>query len=167
MIGNTFILLFDYLVSTRIGNIVAVFLGVLIFYCMFRLVVKLIDYLVFKRLVNIILDTIYDEENEDYEQLPVFNHEDERGHKKDQKHDKIHEAERFRDMENKFKGKANFRGKKQIVGVSKPLGRWTAGVMKQWIKKNQNIDMNLINDLGYFRASVMNEKKSHGIDINR
>ena len=66
MIGNTFILLFDYLVSTRIGNIVAVFLGVLIFYCIFRLVVKLIDYLVFTRLINIILDTIYDDEHEDY-----------------------------------------------------------------------------------------------------
>ncbi len=162
---NTFVLLFDYLVSTRIGNVIAAFLGVLLFYCICKLVLKIIDYIVFTRLVNSILDAIYDDEENEYFE-PVSNREDKKSQMKNKKRDKSR-YEKNLDEEIEFiKGKKKFNKKKQIVGVSKPVGRWTARAMKQWIKKHKNVDMNLINDLGYFQALVSEEKKTQDMNIN-
>ena len=167
---NTFVLLFDYLVSTRIGNAIAVFLGALILYAIFRIVIKIIDYIVFKRLMNMVLKAIYDEDDdEDFSGAPASNQEDEQSQKKDKKRDQIREAERMQNMENEFVAGAtrNRRPRQQIVGMAKPLGKWTARVMKQWMQKHQNIDMNLVNDLGYFQALVIAERKAQGLDVGQ
>jgi len=167
---NTFVLLFDYLVSTRIGNAIAVFLGALILYAIFRIVIKIIDYIVFKRLMNMVLKAIYDEDDDEYfSGAPASNQEDEQSQKKDKKRDQIREAERMQNMENEFVAGAtrNRRPRQQIVGMAKPLGKWTARVMKQWMQKHQNIDMNLVNDLGYFQALVIAERKAQGLDVGQ
>lgn len=170
MEGNTLVLLFDYLVSTRIGNAIAVFLGALILYGIFRLIIKIIDYIVLKRLMSMVLDAVYgdEEDDEEYNSVPASNQEDEQSQKKDKKREQIREAERMQNMENEFiGGHTRKRPKQQIVGVAKPLGKWTARVMKQWMQKHQNIDMNLVNDLGYFQALVIAEKKAQGLDIEQ
>lgn len=162
---NTIVLLFDYLVSTRIGNAISVFLGALILYLIFKLVIKIIDYIVFKRLMNSILQAIYDEEDDEYfSGAPASNQEDEQSQKKDKKRDQIREAERLQNMENEFiGGQTSKKPRQTIVGMAKPLGKWTARVMKQWMQKHQHIDMNLVNDLGYFQALVLAERKAQGI----
>ena len=166
---STIVLLFEYFVSTRIGNAVAVFLGVLLLYAIFRIVIKIIDYIVFKRLMNRILKTIYGDEDEDEANdgiLPASNQEDEQSQKKDKKREQLREAERMQNMENEFiGGKVNSKSKQRIVGMAQPIGKWTARVMKQWIMKHQNIDMNLVNDLGYFQALVIAERKAQGIGM--
>ena len=166
---STIVLLFEYFVSTRIGNAIAVFLGVLLLYAIFRIVIKIIDYIVFKRLMNRILKTIYGDEDEDEANgdiLPSSNQEDEQSQKKDKKREQIREAERMQNMENEFiGGKVHNKPKQRIVGMAQPIGKWTARVMKQWIMKHQNIDMNLVNDLGYFQALVIAERKAQGIGM--
>ena len=164
--GETIILLFEYLISTRIGNLIAVVLSALLLYGLFRLVIKIIDYIVFKRLVNSILKAFYEEEDDDeyFYSAPASNQEDEQSQKKDKKRKQIREAERMNKIENEKKKKQkNTKKKQQIVGVAKPLGKWTARVMKQWMQKHQNIDMNLVNDLGYFQALIIAERKAQGI----
>ena len=165
---STIVLLFEYFVSTRIGNAIAVFLGVLLLYAVFRIVIKIIDYIVFKRLMNRILKTIYGDEDETSgDILPTSNQEDEQSQKKDKKREQLREAERMQNMENEFiGGKVNSKPKQRIVGMAQPIGKWTARVMKQWIMKHQNIDMNLVNDLGYFQALVIAERKAQGIGMD-
>ena len=170
MEGSTFVLLFDYLVSTRLGNAIAIFLGALILYGVFRLVIKIIDYIVFKRLMNSVLKAIYGDEDDDeyFSSAPASNQEDEQSQKKDKKREQIREAERIQNMENEFiGGQTRSKPKQRIVGVMKPIGKWTARVMKQWIQKHQNIDMNLVNDLGYFQALVIAERKAQGLDVGQ
>ena len=43
--------LIAYFLDNKIGNAIAVFIGILLLYGLFRLVVKIIDYIVFKRLM--------------------------------------------------------------------------------------------------------------------
>ena len=238
---NTFVLLFDYLVSTRAGNVIAVFLGALIFYFIFRLIVRIIDYIMFKRLVDGILDVEYDRDdersygkdkeyskkhdfhqiNDDLENGVKYNKTDNRynSHDKNDKKSHVNGADsnytenKFdrdgnktekninyekansqydqnqysdkdskkssanntdRDYKNEFdqeenenekendikRNGAKNRKKRKIVGVAQPVGRWTNGMMRQWIRRNQNIDMNLMNDFGYFQALVDKQKKS-------
>ena len=161
---STLVLLYDYLITTSVGNVIVFFIGALIFYAIFRLVIKIIDYIVFKRLMNRVLQAIYEEEDDEYnDAVPASNHEDEQSQKKDKKREQIREAERMQNMENEFKTRG--KPKQKIVGMAQPLGKWTARVMKQWMQKHQNIDMNLVNDLGYFQALVIAERKAQGIDI--
>ena len=161
---STLVLLYDYLITTRVGNVIVFFIGALIFYAIFRLVIKIIDYIVFKRLMNRVLQAIYEEEDDEYnDAVPASNHEDEQSQKKDKKREQIREAERMQNMENEFKTRG--KPKQKIVGMAQPLGKWTARVMKQWIQKHQHIDMNMVNDLGYFQALVIAERKAQGIDI--
>ena len=116
--------------------------------------------------MNRILKAIYEEEDEDYESAPVSNREDEQSQKKDKKREQIREAERMQNIENEFvAGKTKTRPKQKIVGVVQPVGKWTERVMKQWMQKHKHIDMNLVNDLGYFQALVIAERKAQGIDI--
>ena len=169
---NTFVLLFDYLVSTRVGNIIAGFLGALLLYIIFKLIIKIIDYIVFKRLMNRILKSVYgdnyDEDDEYYDNAPASNQEDEQSQKKDKKRDMIRDAERIQNMENEFmSGTRHQRTQQKIVGVAQPIGKWTARVIKQWMQKHQHIDMNLVNDLGYFQALVIAERKAQGMDIGQ
>jgi len=117
--------------------------------------------------MNKILETFLEEDEDDnHDVVPASNHEDEQSQKKDKKRDQIREAERMQNLENEFiGGKVNNRKNQRIVGVAKPIGKWTARVMKQWLQKHQNIDMNLVNDLGYFQALVIAERKSQGLDV--
>lgn len=117
-----------------------------------------------------VLKAIYDEDDDEYfSGAPASNQEDEQSQKKDKKRDQIREAERMQNMENEFVAGAtrNRRPRQQIVGMAKPLGKWTARVMKQWMQKHQNIDMNLVNDLGYFQALVIAERKAQGLDVGQ
>ena len=170
---NTFVLLFDYLVSTRIGNIIFGFLGALLLYLIFKIVIKIIDYIVFRRLMRRVLKAVYgdnyDEDDDNYNTLPSSNQEDEQSQKKDKKRDMIREAERMQNMENEFMagGTRHQRTQQKIVGMAQPLGKWTARVMRQWIEKHKHIDMNLVNDLGYFQALVIAERKAQGLDIGQ
>ncbi|GEM_PF-6648280 len=167
---STIVLLFDYLISTPIGNAIAVFLSALILYGLFRLIIKIIDYIVFKRLMARVLKAIYEDEEDDeyFSSAPASNQEDEQSQKKDKKREQIREAERLQNMENEFvSGRSRQSQKGKIVGVVQPIGKWTARVMKQWLQKHQNIDMNLVNDLGYFQAMVIAERKSQGLDVGQ
>ena len=167
---NTLVLLFDYLVSTRIGNVIAALIGALILYGIFWIAIKIIDYIVLRRLMGMVLDSVYgeDDEEDDYNVVPASNQEDEQSQKKDKKREQIREAERMQNMENDILGgRTRGKPKQKIVGMAKPIGKWTARVMKQWIQKHQNIDMNLVNDLGYFQALVIAERKSQGLDIGQ
>ena len=200
MLENTFVLLFDYLVSTRVGNIIAVFFGALIFYFIFRLIVRIIDYLMFKRLVDGVLDAIYYDYYDDQTQ---YDKDDERSHKKHKENEKVREFNgknnekdlkysrvdgrydeaKFEDKDDRKSYEKNVEydytdesrqaededikhkrtkdtRKRKIVGVAEPVGRWTFGMMRQWMKKHQNIDMNLMNDSGYFQALVDKQKKA-------
>ena len=63
-------------------------------------------------------------------------------------------------------GQVHQRQKKQIVGMAKPIGRWTARVAKQMLQKYSNIDMNIVNEKGYFQALVIAEKQRLGMGQN-
>ena len=165
---NFIVLLFNYITSTTLGRTIATLLGMLLLYGLFRLIIKIIDYIVFKRLMARVLQAIYEEEDDDeyFSSAPASNQEDEQSQKKDKKREQIREAERLQNMENEFaSGRARQNQKGKIVGVVQPVGKWTARVMKQWLQKHQNIDMNLVNDLGYFQAMVIAERKSQGLDV--
>ena len=100
-----FVKIFDYLLETKIGNAIAVIVGALFLYGLFKLVVKIIDYFVFKKLMKSILDAVYSDGSEDgerrkYENLPNSHHEDEQSQKKDKKREQLREAERIVNMEN-------------------------------------------------------------------
>ena len=163
---------FDYLLDTKIGNAVAIILGALFLYGLFRLVVKIIDYFVFKKLMKSILDAIYGDGSENgekkkYENAPTSHHEDQQSQKKDKKREQLREAERMMNIENDIRsGQARQRPKKQIVGITKPIGKWTARVAKQMLQKYSNIDMNIVNEKGYFQALVIAEKQRLGMGQN-
>lgn len=168
-----FVKIFDYLLETKIGNAIAVIVGALFLYGLFKLVVKIIDYFVFKKLMKSILDAVYSDGSEDgerrkYENLPNSHHEDEQSQKKDKKREQLREAERMVNMGNDIRsGQIQNRPKKQIVGMVKPIGKWTARVAKQMLQKYSNIDMNLVNEKGYFQALVIAEKQRLGMGQNR
>ena len=165
----SFVEIFDYLLETRIGNAIAVVIGALCLYGLFKLVVKIIDYFVFKKLMKSILDAVYSDRSEEgekkkYENVPTSHHEDEQSQKKDKKREQLREAERMANMENDIRsGQTQQRPKKQIVGMAKPIGKWTARVAKQMLQKYSNIDMNLVNEKGYFQALVIAEKQRLGM----
>lgn len=198
MLENTFVLLFDYLVSTRVGNVIAVFFGALIFYFIFRLIVRIIDYIMFKRLVDGVLDAIYYDYYGDQSQ---YDKDDKRSHKKDKERNKTRgfDAEnnekdmKYNGVDSETKREETYDGKsyadnvkydytnveyeeneknnveyektnntkkKKIVGVAEPVGRWTFDMMKKWITEHRNIDVNLMNNSGYFQALVNKQKKA-------
>ena len=201
---NTFVLLFDYLVSTRVGNIIAVFFGALIFYFIFRLIVRIIDYIMFKRLVDGVLDAIYYDYYDDQAQ---YDKDDKRYHKKHKENDKVREFngennekdlkysrvdgrydevkyedtddkkssytknveydytdDKFEHEENEKNNteyeKTNDTKKRKIVGLAKPVGKWTFDTMMHWMRKNRDLDINLMNNSGYFQALVDKQKKA-------
>ena len=164
--------IFDYLLDTKIGNATAIILGALFLYGLFRLAIKIIDYFVFKKLMKSILDAVYSDGSEDgemrkYENVPTSHHEDEQSQKKDKKREQLREAERMVSIENDIRsGQVHQRQKKQIVGIAKPIGRWTARVAKQMLQKYSNIDMNIVNEKGYFQALVIAEKQRLGMGQN-
>ena len=164
--------IFDYLLDTKIGNATAVVIGALCLYGLFKIVIKIIDYFVFKKLMKSILDAIYSDGSEDgekkkYENTPTSHHEDEQSQKKDKKREQLRDAERMINMENDIRtGQLQRRPKKQIVGMAKPIGKWTARVAKQMLQKYSNIDMNLVNEKGYFQALVIAEKQRLGMEQN-
>ena len=169
--------LIAYFLDNKIGNAIAVFIGILLLYGLFRLVVKIIDYIVFKRLMKRVMKAIYgeyyvDEDEEDEyngDVLPNSNQEDEQSQKKDKKREQKREAERLQEMENEFIGggnKTRTKPKQRIVGFNEKaiIGKWTARVAKQFLQKYQGLDMNQVNELGYFQALVLAQKRSMGID---
>ena len=164
--------IFDYLLDTKIGNATAVVIGALCLYGLFKIVIKIIDYFVFKKLMKSILDAVYSDGSEDgekkkYENTPTNHHEDEQSQKKDKKREQLREVERMINMENDIRsGQASQRPKKQIVGMAKPIGKWTARVAKQMLQRYSNIDMNLVNEKGYFQALVIAEKQRLGMGQN-
>lgn len=166
---HSFIEIFDYLLETKIGNTIAVIIGALIIYGLFKLVVKIIDYFVFKKLMKSILEAVYSDGSEEgekkkYKNIPTSYHEDEQSQKKDKKREQLREAERMVSMENDIRsGQTSHRPKKQIVGMVKPIGKWTARVAKQMLQKYSNIDMNLVNEKGYFQALVIAERRRLGM----
>ena len=50
--------------------------------------------------------------------------------------------------------------------MAKPIGKWTARVARQMLQKYSNIDMNLVNEKGYFQALVIAEKQRLGMGQN-
>ena len=170
--------LLAYFLDNRIGNAIAVFIGILLLYFLFRLVVKIIDYIVFKRLMKRVMQAIYgeyyvdeDEEDDEYNGgvLPNSNQEDEQSHKKDKKREQKRESERMQEMENQFMGgqvNTKVRQKPRIVGFNEKaiIGKWTARVAKQFLQKYQGLDMNQVNELGYFQALVLAQRRQMGID---
>ena len=167
---SSVILLFDYLLSTKIGNAIGAVIGALILYGLFKLVVRIIDYIILRRIMKLVMMAVYgeyyeeDEEDGDYNTAPASNQEDEQSQKKDKKREQKREAERMQNLENEIiGGKTRSKPKQKIVGVVKPVGKWTERVMKQWLQKHKDIDMNLVNELGYFQAMVIAERKAQGI----
>ena len=157
---------FDYLTDTRVGNGIVVLIGALIFYGLFRLTIKIIDYIIFKKLMAKIMQAVFadeDEDSEHFRNVPASHHEDEQSQKKDKKLEQKREAERMQNMENDIRGGQRQRPKKQIVGMVQPIGKWTARVAKQMLQKYQNIDMNLVNEKGYFQALVLAERQKLGM----
>ena len=155
--------IFDYITGTKIGGAIGFVIGALVIYGIFRLFIKIIDYIVFKKLLTKIIDIIYDDEKEDNTQRPVssYHHEDEQSQKKDKKRDQIREAERMNNMENDMRGwqLANRRkNRKRIVAIDRNSikGYWTKRVFyKDILPKYQNIDINVLNEKGYHQAKEL------------
>ena len=155
-----FVQLFEFIVSTRI-----------VFYGIFRLVVKIIDYIVFKRLMKMVLQAVFELEDDEDDDSEYFKpqgsyHEDEQSQKKDKKREQMREAERMQNLQNQFIGGQNkARPKKRIVGFNKDaiIGKWTARVAKQMLQKYGKLDMNMVNEVGYFQALVMAQRGEQSI----
>ena len=165
-----FVQLFEFIVSTRIGNACAFLVGALIFYGIFRLVVKIIDYIVFKRLMKMVMQAVFDleddEDDDEYFKPQSSYHEDEQSQKKDKKREQMREAERMQNLQNQFIGGHNkSRPKKRIVGFNQDaiIGKWTARVAKQMLQKYGKLDMNMVNEVGYFQALVMAQRGEQSI----
>ena len=72
----------------------------------------------------------------------------------------------MQNLQNQFIGGHNkSRPKKRIVGFNQDaiIGKWTARVAKQMLQKYGKLDMNMVNEVGYFQALVQAQRAEQGI----
>ncbi len=158
--SSTIALLFDYLVSTKIGYAIIAFIGILLFYAIFIISLKIIDYLLFKKLTKKILDAIYNDSNEGY--ANENSDEDKDTQRRDKKLEQQREFEKKQNMENDIHNNQS-KNKKKIIGFAKPIGKWTNHAVRKWMKENRNVDMGLASDVGYFQAKFLADQEKQDL----
>ena len=153
-----------------LGYIVNTIFSSLIIYFIFKLIIKLINYIIFVKCAKYILNYIFEDEDEesDWNQdAPPSYKEDEKLHQKNKHRDKLQEAERMTQQSAEFAmgGKAP-KSTKKIVGLNlenKIIGPWTKKIVTAWLKQASQINPELISNLGYHQAKEMTRKQANGV----
>lgn len=152
-------------ITQNINNIIWFVVGSVIFFLIIRGILRLIDYVIFKTLLNAILDEVFDEDDEDpyadYKILPNSNTEDEHLFGKNKQKELEQKVEILNDRRPNFNKEKT---QKKIVGIAyKVLGPWTAKFAGKIIDVLKQIDPNELQTLGFNQAKELARRRQSGV----
>ena len=164
IMGSTIALLFEYLVSTKTGYAIIAFFSILLFYALFKITMKIIDYILFKKLTAKILDAVYNNNEEFYDENNNFNDDEDETQMRDKEQERQREFEKKQNMENNANINNKVKKKKnKIVGLAKPIGKWTNHAVRKWMKENKDVNMDLASEVGYFQAKFLADQEKQDL----
>lgn len=141
-------------------------IGIVLF-AILKIVIKIVDYFLFQKLLNALLDIVFEDQDEDrYDdekkgKITPTNKEDFRlrGQEQERKEAKIEKEIN----KNKELALNQQRFKTRIVGVveKKVFGPWTQMVINRFMKDLKNINIEDLANKGYFEAQYAMKNKSH------
>ena len=152
--------IYNYLLTLSINNIFYFIISSLILYGIFKLVMRLIHYLIFKKLINGIVEFVFEEDEEDSASTDdKFDREDSKLFEKN-KTQELNQAAKLEQEQALNSAKNRTKSAAKIVGVKIPkaIGKFTAKIIESWVKNNINNVQDLQN-MGYWQAMESNRIK--------
>ena len=155
-----FIGIINYILTINLTNLFYFVLSSLVLYGVFKLILRIIDYIIFKKIIDGTFELIFEDEDvEDFGNPSDKQDNQNRSHKKEAEVERINQQEQDLDIASKQQQKGP-----KVVGIKVPevVGKWTAKIVQQWVEKHRNLNPQDLQK-GYWQAINSAQMQTRGM----